>query len=215
MISLLFSTDTTDGLLSQSPQIPKLVYEGIICNRELPVHGRGFRSGYFNRLFNIFLPSNIHKSAFPESTSSNTPVLLSGAFGFTRLTNLSPVEASFLATCSLFERLAFLATRCKREYVDEIVDLFLDSEDPDLQLSQNDATKVRAVTRLLLSPKRADSSLLRTKVGIGLSDNPCEALVLSHHDRLVSNIRLLRSTYGFIPPARAPPVSLFFYPRQR
>jgi DNA helicase INO80 len=188
-----------------------LVYEGIICNREMPMHGCGFQSGYFNRLFNIFLPSNIHKSAFPESTSSDKPVLLSGAFGFTRLTNLSPVEASFLAMCSLFERLAFSATHCKRD-VDEIVDLFLDSEGPDLQLSQNDATKVRAVTRLLLSPKRADSSLLRTKVEIGLSDNPCEALVLSHHDRLVSNIRLLRSTYGFIPPARAPPVSLFVLP---
>lgn len=102
----------------------------------------------------------------------------------------------------------FSATRCKMEYVDEIVDLFLDSEGSDLQLSQYDATKVRAVTRLLLSPKRADSSLLRKKFEIGLSDNPCEALVLSHHDRLVSNIRLLRSTYGFIPPARAPPVSL-------
>ncbi|CAM0873203.1 unnamed protein product [Alopecurus aequalis] len=189
-------------------QIPKLVYEGIICNTELPVHGCGFRSGYFNRLFNIFLPSNIHKSAFPESTSSNKSVLLSGAFGFTRLTNLSPVEASFLATCSLFERLAFSATRFKREYVDAIVDLFLDSEGPDLQLSQNDATKVHAVTRLLLSPKRADSSLLRRKVQIGLTDSPCEALVLSHHDRLVSNIRLLRSTYGFIPPARAPPINV-------
>lgn len=188
-------------------EIPKLVYEGIICNREMPMHGCGFQSGYFNRLFNIFLPSNIHKSAFPESTSSDKPVLLSGAFGFTRLTNLSPVEASFLAMCSLFERLAFSATHCKRD-VDEIVDLFLDSEGPDLQLSQNDATKVRAVTRLLLSPKRADSSLLRTKVEIGLSDNPCEALVLSHHDRLVSNIRLLRSTYGFIPPARAPPINV-------
>uniref|UniRef100_A0ACD5XKY0 Uncharacterized protein n=1 Tax=Avena sativa TaxID=4498 RepID=A0ACD5XKY0_AVESA len=181
---------------------------GIICNREMPLHGCGFQSGYFNRLFNIFLPSYIHKSAFPESTPSNKPVLLSGAFGFTRLTNLSPVEASFLATCPLFEKLAFSATRCKREYVDEIVDLFINTEGPDLQLSQNDATKVRAVTRLLLSPKRADSSLLRTKAEIGLSDNLCEALVLSHHDRLVSNIRLLRSTYGFIPPARAPPINV-------
>ncbi|KAI4996329.1 hypothetical protein ZWY2020_048120, partial [Hordeum vulgare] len=188
-------------------EIPKLVYEGIICNTEIPVDGCGFRNGYINKLFNIFLPSNIHNSAVPESTSRTTSVLPSGAFGFTRLANLSPVEASFLATCSLFERLVFSVTRCKREYVDEIMDLFLDSEGSDLQLSQYDAAKVRAVTRLLLSPKRTDSSLLRTKLEIGLSDNPCEAPVLSHHDRLVSNIRLLRSTYGFIPPARAPPIN--------
>lgn len=189
-------------------EVPKLVYEGIICNTEIPVDGCGFRNGYINRLFNIFLPSNIHNSAVPESTLRTTSVLQSGAFGFTRLTNLSPVEASFLVTCSLFERLVFSASRCKREYVDEIVDLFLDSEGSDLQLSQYDATKVRAVSRLLLSPKRVESSLLRTKFEIGLSDNPCEALVLSHHDRLVSNIRLLRSTYGFIPPARAPPINV-------
>lgn len=190
-------------------EIPKLVYEGIICNREAPMYGCGFRSGYLSRLFNIFLPSYIHNSAFPESTSQNESVLESGAFGFTRLTNLSPVEASFLATCSLFESLAFSAIIRKREYVDEIVDAFLGSEGPDLQLDQNDTSKVRAVIRLLLSPKKAESSLLRTKIEIGPSDNSCEALVLSHHDRLASNIRLLRSTYDFIPPARAPPINVW------
>uniref|UniRef100_A0A0A9CL83 Uncharacterized protein n=1 Tax=Arundo donax TaxID=35708 RepID=A0A0A9CL83_ARUDO len=83
-------------------EIPKLVYEGIICNMEISGNSFGFRNGYFNRLFNIFLPSNIHYSVFSEANSSNESVLASGAFGFTRLTNLSPVEASFLATCSFF-----------------------------------------------------------------------------------------------------------------
>ncbi|XP_062215593.1 chromatin-remodeling ATPase INO80-like [Phragmites australis] len=189
-------------------EIPKLVYEGIIRNMEISGNGFGFRNGYLNRLFNIFLPSNIHCSAFPEANSSNESVLSSGAFGFTRLTNMSPVEASFLATCSLFERLAFSAMQSNRNYVDEIVDAFVDSEGPDTQFSQNDVMRVRAVARLLLSSTKADPSLLRTKIGTGPSDSPYEALVLSHRDRLVSNIRLLRSAYAFIPPARAPPINV-------
>ncbi|RLN41204.1 DNA helicase INO80 [Panicum miliaceum] len=188
-------------------EIPKLVYEGIICNMEISGNGCGFRSGYLNRLFNIFLPSNIHCSAIPEANSSNESVLSSGAFGFTRLSNLSPVEASFLATSSLFERLAFLAMQLNMKYTDEIMDAFVDSEGP--QFSQNDATSIRAVARLLLSSTKDKPSLLRTKIGTGPGDCPYEALVLSHHDRLASNIRLLRSAYAFIPPARAPPVNVW------
>ncbi|KAL6593915.1 hypothetical protein ACP70R_048816 [Stipagrostis hirtigluma subsp. patula] len=190
-------------------EIPKLVYEGIICNMESPGKGCGFENGFLNRLFNIFLPGNIHRSAVPDTNSQDRTVISSGAFGFTRLTDLSPVEASFLATCSLFERLAFSAMRWKRNYVDEIVDAFLDTEDPDLQFSENDCTKVRAVARLLLSPTKLEPSFLRTKIETGSSDSPYEALVLSHHDRLVSSIRLLRSAYAFIPPARAPPINVW------
>ncbi|KAJ1297121.1 hypothetical protein BS78_01G353700 [Paspalum vaginatum] len=190
-------------------QIPKLVYEGIICNTEMSANRRGFQSGYLNRLFNIFLPSNIHCSAIPEANSSNESAISSGAFGFTRLSNLSPVEASFLATSPLFERLAFIAMQSNRNYADEIMDALLHSEDPDIQFSQNDAKRVRAVARLLLSSTKAKLSLLRTKIGTGPSDSPYEALVLSHHDRLASNIRLLRSAYAFIPPARAPPINVW------
>jgi hypothetical protein len=132
-------------------------------------------------------------------------VLSSGVFGFTRLSNISPVEASFLATSSLFERLAFLAMQLNRNYTDDIMDAFIDSEGPDV--SSPDATSIRAVARLLLSSTKTKPSLLRTKIGTGPGDCPYEALVLSHHDRLASNIRLLRSAYAFIPPARAPPVS--------
>lgn len=196
------------GPLSESFQIPKLVYEGI-SNTEMPMHSCGFPRGSFNRMFNIFMPSYIHQSAFPEAISPDNTVLSSGAFGFTRLINLSPVEASFVATCSLFNRLAFSAVQWNKKYIDELVDAFVDSESTDLQVTQNDVTKVRAVVRLLLSPTKAESSLLRTKTETGPNDNPYEALVLSHHERLVSNIRLLRSTYAFIPPARAPPVSSF------
>jgi len=190
-------------------EIPKLVYEGIICNTENSGNICGFQNGYLNRLFNIFLPSNIHRSAIPEVNSSNESVLSSGAFGFTRLSNLCPVEASFLATASLFERLAFSVMQWNRNCTDEIMDAFLDSEDPDIQSSQNDSTTVRAVARLLLSSTKAKPSLLRTKIGTGPSDGPYEALVLSHRDRLASNIRLLRSAYAFIPPARAPPINVW------
>jgi chromatin-remodeling ATPase INO80 len=162
-----------------------------------------------NRLFNIFLPTDIHYSALPEANSSNKSVVLSGAFGFTRLINLSPVEASFLATCSVLERLVYSALQWNKSNSDEIVDAFLYSEGPDLQFSPNDITKVHAVARLLLSPTKVKHSLLRTKIGTGPSDSPYEALLLSHHDRLASNTRLLRSAYAFIPPARAPPVSSF------
>lgn len=179
---------------------------------EISGNGCGFRSGYLNRLFNIFLPGNVHCSAIPFANSSNESVLSSGAFGFTRLSNLSPVETSFLATCSFFERLAFLAMQLNRSYTDEIMDAFLDSEGPDVHSYQNDATSIRAVARLLLSSTKAKPSVLRTKIGTGPSDCAYEALVLSHHDRLASNIRLLRSAYAFIPPARAPPVSPFFFP---
>nr|ABF95950.1 transcriptional activator, putative, expressed [Oryza sativa Japonica Group] len=190
-------------------EIPKLVYKGIVSNMEMPVRGCGFLYGSFNRMFNIFSPSYIHQSAFPEAISPNNTVLLSGAFGFTRLINLSPVEASFLATCSLFNRLAFSAVRWNKKYTDELVDVFLDSESTDLESTHNDLTTVRAVVRLLLSPTKAESSFLRTKIETGPSDSPYEALVLSHHERLVSNIRLLRSTYAFIPPARAPPINVW------
>ncbi|CAL4922672.1 unnamed protein product [Urochloa decumbens] len=190
-------------------EIPKLVYEGIICNMEFSGYGCGFRSGYLNRLFNIFLPSNIHCSAIPETNSSDMSVLSSGSFGFTRLSNLSPVEASFLATSSLFERLAFLAVQMNRNYTDEIMDAFIDSEGPNIQSSQNDGSRIRAAVRLLLSSTKTKPSLLRTKIGTGPGDCPYEALVLSHHDRLASNIRLLRSAYAFIPPARAPPINVW------
>ncbi|CAN6289438.1 unnamed protein product [Urochloa humidicola] len=190
-------------------EIPKLVYEGIICNMEFSGYSCGFRSGYLNRLFNIFLPSNIHCSAIPEANSSDMSVLSSGAFGFTRLSNLSPVEASFLATSSLFERLAFLAVQLNRNYTDEIMDAFIDSEGPNIQFSQNDGARICAVARLLLSSTKTKPSLLRKKIGTGPGDCPYEALVLSHHDRLASNIRLLRSAYAFIPPARAPPINVW------
>jgi chromatin-remodeling ATPase INO80 len=188
-----------------------LVYEGIVRNREIPGNGYGFQSGYLNMLFNIFLPSDIHYSALPEADSSNKPVVFSGAFGFTRLINLSPVEVSFLATCSLLESSVFSALQRNKSDSEEIVDAFLYSEGPDLQFSPNDATRVRAVARLLLSPTKVKCSLLRRKIGTGPSDSPYEALLLSHHDRLASNIRLLRSAYAFIPPARAPPVSSFYF----
>ncbi|PWZ05304.1 DNA helicase INO80 [Zea mays] len=190
-------------------EIPKLVYEGIISNTENSGNICGFQNGYLNRLFNIFLPSNIYRSAIPEVSSSKESLLSSGAFGFTRLSNLCPVEASFLATASLFERLVFSVMQWNRNYTAEILDEFLDSEDTGIQSSQNDSTKVRAVARLLLSSTKAKPSLLRTKIGTGPIDGPYEALVLSHRDRLASNIRLLRSAYAFIPPARAPPINVW------
>lgn len=67
--------------------------------------------------------------------------------------------------------------------------------------------KVRAVTRMLLMPSRSETNVLRRRFATGPGDSPFEALVTSYPDRLLSNIKLLHSTYTFIPRARAPPVS--------
>lgn len=89
-----------------------------------------------------------------------------------------------------------------RQYLDEIVNL-MEVEDGDLQIERG---KVRAVTRMLLTPSKSGCKFLRRKLATGPKDSPYEALVVSHEDRLLSNITLLHSMYTYIPQSRAPPV---------
>lgn len=132
----------------------------------------------------------------------------SGTFGFAHLIDLSPAELTFLAAGSCLERLLFSILRWDQQFLDGILDSLMETEgDDDLDFSNIGREKVRAVTRMLLMPSKSETDLLRRRLATGTGDAPYEALVVSHEDRSSSNIRLLHSTYSFIPKTRAPPVS--------
>ncbi|CAN1256190.1 Chromatin-remodeling ATPase INO80 [Linum perenne] len=190
-------------------KIPKLI------NEETGESSRVLRStaapGVYRELFlkqfNIFSAENVQASLPAETNNSPGLFSRSGTFGFTRLIDLSPTEVAFLATGSLMEKLLFSMMRWDRQFLDGILDVIMDELDTDPLCRQLDAGKVRAVSRMLLIPSRSQTSVLRRKLATGPIDAPFEALVVSHQDRLMSNIEVLHSTYTFIPKSRAPPIS--------
>ncbi|XP_008811751.2 chromatin-remodeling ATPase INO80-like [Phoenix dactylifera] len=190
-------------------KVPKLVHQEIIQNAEMPssVFGNGIPHESFRRLFNMFSPDIIYQSTVPQYRCSNESCMITGAFGFTRLINLSLAEVSFLANCSVLERLVFSVMRWDRQFIDDLLDLFMYPEGDDLQYNQLGKGTVRAVARMLLLPTKSEASLLRRRLATGPGDDPYEALVTSHQDRFISNIRLLHAVYTFIPRARAPPIN--------
>lgn len=195
-------------LPSQNNQVPKLVHREIIRSGEIPcsTFGLGVQRESFEKLFNIFSPDNIYKSALPQC--SDESFVTSGAFGFTRLVDLSMEEFAFLAKASFFERLLFSIMRHDGNFLDYFLNLFMEADCEDFEYNNLEQGKVRAVARMLLLPMRSDSNSLRRKLATGPCDSPYQALVISDQDRLISNIRLLQSAYAFIPKGRAPPVSL-------
>ncbi|XP_021724191.1 DNA helicase INO80-like [Chenopodium quinoa] len=186
-------------------QIPKLIYEDMFrCSRTLcSAVGRGLSRGSFEKYFNIFTPDVIYRSIIPREDATDVASIRSGAFGFTHLIDLSPAEVAFLANSSFLERLMFSVKTQERQYLDDIVNLVTEVEDGDLQI---EIGKVRAVTRMLLTPSKSGSGILRRKLATGPNHAPFEELVVSHEDRLMSNIALLHSAYTFIPQSRAPPI---------
>ncbi|KAJ4977855.1 hypothetical protein NE237_008635 [Protea cynaroides] len=190
--------------------VPKLVHQEIIQSAKMPcsVFSHGVQRESFEKLFNIFSPINIYQSVLPYDRSSDgSSPLNSGTFGFTHLMDLSPREVSFLAKGSFMERLLFSISRWDRQFLDEVLDSFMEAEGDDLLDNQLDSGKVRAVTRMLLMPSKSESNILRRKLATGPGDIPYEALAVSHQDRLLFNTRLLHSTYAFIPRTRAPPIN--------
>lgn len=102
--------------------------------------------------------------------------------------------------------------RWDRQFIDEILDIFLESENDDfLHYNNLNKGKVRAVARMLLLPTKLESSFFRDKLATGPYDAPFEALVSSHQDRFIANTRFLRATHAFIPWVTAPPVSHFHF----
>ncbi|KAJ0978921.1 hypothetical protein J5N97_014395 [Dioscorea zingiberensis] len=191
-------------------KVPKLVYQEIIRTSEMPCSmvGHGIQNESFEKLFNIFSPDNIYCSLVPQYGSLDGYSVQSGTFGFSRLINLSPVELSFLAKSSPLERSLFSILRLDRQFIDETVDLFMKSEGDDLQHDCNlEKGTVRAVARMLMLPTKSENSIFRKKLATGPVDAPYESLAISHQERFMSNIKLLRATYGFISRARAPPIN--------
>lgn len=168
--------------------------------------GHGVHNNALGSLFSIYSPEYIYRSVLPRFQKKDSAT--TGTFGFTRLIDLSPVEVSFIAKCSLLERLMFSVLRWDKQFIDETVNLFMDLEGEDGQYSPLEGSKVRAVARMLLIPAKSEASILRRKLVTGPNDSSFEPLVISHGDRLISNIKVLGSSYAFIPKARAPPVSL-------
>lgn len=190
-------------------KVPKLVHQEMLHNAGAPVPLAlcGLNRGSFGRLFDIFSPDSVYYSGVLQHNLFNETSELSGTFGFTRLLDLSPGEVTFLAKCSLLQRLLFSVIRRDRQLVEEILDLFMEKEGNDLESTHLDKQNIRTVTRMLLLPAKCESSLLRKRFPTGSSDAPYEALVTSHQDRFMMNVRLLRAIYAFIPRARSPPVS--------
>ncbi|KAK6941781.1 SNF2, N-terminal [Dillenia turbinata] len=190
-------------------QIPKLIYEeiirygGMLCTGE----GHGLTREFFVKHFNVFNPDNVYRSAVPLVNNASDFVIRSEGFGFTRLMDLSPAEVGFLATGSFMERLLFSIVRWGRQFLDDIINLLLEVDENDPQYSDIDSGKVRSVTRLLLTPSKSEATMLQRRVPTGPGNALFEALVVSHQDRLISDIKLLHSAYTFIPRSRAPPIN--------
>jgi DNA helicase INO80 len=188
---------------SRSPityKMPKLLYQELLQNSDSLSSEISHR-----KLFNIFSPENIHQSMLGFNSSKSS--VKSGTFGFGHLIDLSASEMSFLATGSWLERLLFSISRYDRQFLDSVLDSLMETEDnfDDLNISSE---KVSAVTRMLLTPSKSESSLLKRRFATGSADSPFEALVIPDEDRILSNIKLLYSTYSFIPKTRAPPINV-------
>lgn len=169
--------------------------------------GRGISRESFLKHFNIYSPEYILRSIFPSDSGVDQAVSRSGAFGFSRLVDLSPSEVGYLAVCSVMEKLLFSMLKWERQFLDEIlVDSLMEVMDDELSGDNIKKVQTRAVTRMLLMPSKVETNLLKGRLGAGPTHHSLESLVISHQDRLLSNIKLLHSTYTFIPKARAPPV---------
>ncbi|KAF5194649.1 Chromatin-remodeling atpase ino80 [Thalictrum thalictroides] len=190
-------------------KVPRLVHEEFTQSPETScsAYGQGIQIGCFEKLFNIFSPQNIHESSVKQDRAGELTMVNRGSFGFTRLIDLSAEEVAFLARGSFLERLLFSIMRWDQQYLDEILDSFMEAEGDDFRYKHLERGKVRAVARMLLIPSRSECKLLRRKLISETGHIPYEELVVSHQDRLLTNTRLLHSTYAFIPPTRSPPIN--------
>ncbi|GKU89799.1 hypothetical protein SLEP1_g3891 [Rubroshorea leprosula] len=196
---------------SQNPiiqKIPKLLHQEVLQSSETLCSAttRGVSKELFHKCFNIFSPENVYRSTLTQENSLDGSYVKSGTFGFTHLMDLSAAEVAFLATASFMERLLCSILRWDKQFLDGIFDSLMEVMDDDPNCNYLDGGTVRAVTRMLLMPSKAETNLLRTRFATGPGHSPFEALVVSHQDRLLSNTKLLHSTYTFIPRTRAPPI---------
>ncbi|CAF1849438.1 unnamed protein product [Brassica napus] len=83
---------------------------------------RGLSRESLLKHFNIYSPEYILRSIFLSDSSVDQADSGSGAFGFSRLMDLSPSEVGYLALCSVMERLLFSILKWERQFLDEISD---------------------------------------------------------------------------------------------
>nr|XP_043609117.1 chromatin-remodeling ATPase INO80 [Erigeron canadensis] len=188
-------------------KVPKLIYQEVVRRSDVSLSGgkHGIKKEFFEKHFNIFSPLNIYGSIFKQDEHGFSSK--DGAFGFTRLVDLSPAEASFIANAALMERLLFSIAKSDSRVLDGVVDLIMESGEDGLECNDFGKEKVRAVTRMLLMPSKSETNILKKRYATGPMDAPYEGLVISHEDRLASDVRLLHSAFSFIPPIRAPPIN--------
>lgn len=190
-------------------KMPKLIQQEVLQSSETlcSAVARGVYQELFYKYFNVFSAENVYQSIFQQENNSIGLSVRSGMFGFTRLMDLSPEEVAFLGTGSFLERLLFYISRWDNQFLDGTLDSLMEVLDVDFNSSYLGRGTVRAVTKMLLMPSRSETNLLRRRFATGPGQDPFEALVVSHRDRLLSNTKLLHSTYTFIPRTRAPPIT--------
>ncbi|KAK6151316.1 hypothetical protein DH2020_013951 [Rehmannia glutinosa] len=166
-------------------EIPKLVYQEVVDGSKIQYSesGEWLSRGSLEKLFNIFSPENIYYSTRQQD------YILDGHSGQSGT------------------RLDSLALLIYRQFLDEILDLLMESNDDDIYCAHIGKEKARAVTRMLLLPSKSETNLLRRKLATGPVDAPFEALIMPYEDRLLSDINILHSVYSFIPRTRAPPIN--------
>ncbi|XWS66310.1 hypothetical protein CRYUN_Cryun05aG0188700 [Craigia yunnanensis] len=190
-------------------KMPKLLQQEVLQSSETlcSAVARGIYQELFYKYFNVFSTENVYLSIFRQESSSNGLYVRSGTFGFSRLMDLSPVEVAFLGTGSFIERLLFSISRLDERFLNGTLDSPMEVLDDDFNSSYLEKGTVRAVTRMLLMPSKSEINSFRRRFAKGPGHDPFEALVVPHQDRLLSNTKLLHSTYTFIPRTRAPVIT--------
>jgi len=189
---------------------------------------QGFYEKWVKSRFSVFSPENVHCSSVGRSCSEESPSR-SGAFGFIRMLDLSAAETSFLARASSLERCLFALLQSEDPpsvecYGDLSKVITVDEHKTEIHgngslggehsrsslefLDEEDSwdARTRCVRRMLMLPSKASLKVLRAKHSSGPKWEPFESLFVSHQDRLLGTIGLLRSVRKYMPPVRAPQV---------
>jgi DNA helicase INO80 len=216
-------------------KVPKLLFrDGMRC---LPTERSGSAQGLYEKwvksCLSVFSPENVHSSSvgLRNRSRANERSSCSGLFGFIRMLDLSAAETSFVARASILERCLFALVRSQEppsmECYGELSKVItVEQQKKDIRgngssggehsnsylelLDDQDSWDARStcVRRMLMLPSRANSRALRAKRLSGLEWQPFESLVVSHQDRLLSTVGLLRSVRKYMPAVRAPQISV-------
>ena len=217
-------------------KIPKLLFrDGMRC---LPTESSGSAQGFYEKWvksrFSVFSPEYVYYSAAGLNSRSRADERSahSGVFGFIRMVGLSASETSFIARACGLERCLFSLLRSEEPSLVECYGEFskaitvVEEHKSDIRgnepsdgeqsssymqvLDDEDSldSRLSCVRRMLMLPSRADLKSFMTKRPSGPEYQPFESLVVSHQDRLLGSIGLLRSVRTYMPAVRAPQISL-------